>query len=128
MQKDFDGWNEQKKEINIREDILLYHERDVRWCRLGTNVGFEQDGTGAGRARPALVIKAFNRHVCLVVPLTTSTKQNPYHISIGMVNDRQASVIISQLRLIDTKRLTVKIMRLNKTKFDEIRKTIKDML
>lgn len=128
MQKDFDGWNEQKKEIDAREDILLYHERDIRWCRLGTNVGFEQDGTGVGRARPVLVLKAFNRFACLVVPLTTSTKQNPYHVSIGLVEGRPASVIISQLRLIDTKRLTVKIMRLNKVKFDEIRKAIKGML
>ena len=130
MQKDFDGWNEQKKEIDAREDILLYHERDsdIRWCRLGTNVGFEQDGTGTGRARPVLVLKAFNRHVCLVVPLTTSTKQNWYYVSIGLVNGRPASVIISQLRLIDTKRLTVKIMVLDRAKFDEIRKAVKAML
>lgn len=128
MQKDFDGWNEQKKETNSREDVLLYHERDVRWCRLGTNVGFEQDGTGAGRARPVLVLKAFNRYACLVIPLTTSTKRSPYHVSIGVVNNRPASVIISQLRLIDTKRLTVKIMVLNKTTFDKIRKAVKDML
>lgn len=127
MRKDFDGWNEQKKAVDAREDILLYHERDIRWCRLGTNVGFEQDGTGTGRARPALVLKAFNRHVCLVVPLTTSTKQNSYHVSVGMIGGRPASVIISQLRLIDTKRLTVKITRLNKVRFDEIRKAIKDM-
>jgi len=128
MQKDFDSWNEQKKKIDAREDILLYHERDVRWCRLGTNVGFEQDGTGTGRARPVLVLKAFNRRVCLVVPLTTSMKQNRYYVSVGTVNDRPASAIISQLRLIDTKRLTVKIMVLNKKKFDEIRKAIKAYL
>ena len=128
MQKDFDGWNEQKKEVNAREDILLYHERDIRWCRLGTNVGFEQDGTGAGRARPVLVLKAFNRRVCLVVPLTTAVKQNPYHISIGLIGGRPASAIISQLRLIDTKRLTVKIARLDKATFDKIRKAIKEYL
>ncbi|OGG50966.1 hypothetical protein A2704_02630 [Candidatus Kaiserbacteria bacterium RIFCSPHIGHO2_01_FULL_54_36b] len=128
MQKDFDGWNEQKKVIHAREDVLLYHERDIRWCRLGTNVGFEQDGTGTGHARPVLVLKAFNRSACLVVPLTTSTKQNPYHVSIGLVSNRPASVIISQLRLIDTKRLTVKIMVLNRAKFDKIRKAIKEML
>lgn len=128
MKKDFDGWNEQKKQVDAREDILLYHERDVRWCRLGTNIGFEQDGTGAGRARPVVVLKAFSRYACLVVPLTTSTKQNQYYVSIGRINDRPASAIISQLRLIDTKRLTVKITRLSKAKFDEIRKTIKEML
>lgn len=128
MQKDFDGWNEHKKETNSREDTLLYHERDVRWCRLGTNVGFEQDGTGADHSRPVLVLKAFSRSVCLVIPLTTSTKQNPYHVSVGIIGGRQAFAIISQLRLIDTKRLDQKISTLDKNVFESIRKAAKAIL
>src|SRR3989338_4621690 len=85
MQKDFDGWNKQKKQIDASDYQPLYHEREIRWCRLGTNVGFEQDGTGEGRARPVLVMKAFSRSVCLIVTLTTSVKQNRYHVSVGEV-------------------------------------------
>ena len=127
MQKDFDGWNEEKKKVHGREDILLYHERDIRWCRLGTNVGFEQDGTGEGYARPVLVLKVFSRHACLVIPLTTSIKKNPYYISVGLVDDREAAVIISQLRLVDTKRLYKKIGMINVSKFAEIRKAVKTL-
>ena len=104
------------------------HERGIRGCRLGVNVGFEQDGTGTGRARPVLVLKAFSRSVCLIVPLTTSTKQNPYHVSVGEVEGRSAFAIISQLRLIDTKRLDPKIQILDKRVFETIRKAVKDML
>ncbi|MEK7060191.1 MAG: hypothetical protein AAB970_01050, partial [Patescibacteria group bacterium] len=43
----------------------------------------------------------FSRHVCLVVPLTTSPKKNPYHISVGIVEGEEAFAIISQVRLID---------------------------
>ena len=128
MKKDFDSWNEQKKKLNDREDILLYHERDIRWCQLGINVGFEQDGTGAQRARPVLILKAFSREVCLAVPLTTSKKRNPYHISIGEVAGRDEAVIISQLRLIDTKRLDQKIGFLSKDTFNQIRKAVKGLL
>lgn len=128
MHKDFDGWNEQKKVTHAREDSLLYHERDVRWCRLGVNIGFEQDGTGENRARPVLVLKAFNRSVCLAVPLTTSTKDNPYHASLGLVGGRAASAIISQIRLIDTRRLDQKICVLDKDSFGRVRKAVKDML
>lgn len=128
MQKDFDGWNKEKKAINEHAHAPLYHEREIRWCRFGTNIGFEQDGTGPGRARPALILKAFSRSVCLVIPLTTSTKENPYHVEIGTVGGRIASVIISQLRLVDTKRLEQKISTLDQKIFTRIRKAVKDML
>lgn len=128
MKKDFDGWNEEKKAINVLDYKPLYHEREIRWCRLGVNVGFEQDGTGAGRGRPVLVLKAFSRSVCLIIPLTTSIKQNPYHVSVGDVAGRPAFAIISQLRLIDTKRLDPKIQVLEKHVFETIRKAVKDML
>ena len=82
MKKDFDEWNEIKKETDKADDYLpLYHQRQIRWCRLGTNIGFEQDGTGTGFSRPVLILKGFNRHVCIVIPLTTSikTKENAYY-------------------------------------------------
>lgn len=129
MQKDFNKWNEVKKEIHSSDDYLpLYHERQIRWCRLGANIGFEQDGTGKDFSRPVLIIRGFSRHVCLVVPLTTSTKKNKFHINIGLVNSRNAAVIISQIRLVDTRRLDQYIATVDKKVFREIQKAIKDML
>jgi len=126
--KDFDAWNEEKKQIDAREDALLYREREVRWCRLGANVGFEQDGTGRDHSRPVLILKGFSRSVCLVLPLTTSSKKHPYHTSVGVIGNRPAFVIISQLRLVDTKRLDQKITTLNRNVFEGVRKAVKDML
>jgi len=128
MRKDFDGWNEKKKATNDHAHAPLYHERDIRWCHLGTNVGFEQDGTGEGYSRPVLVLKGFSRTVCLVLPLTTSAKRNPFHISIGALEGREAAVIISQIRLIDTKRLYKKIGTVDSATFRNIRKAVKDLL
>jgi mRNA interferase MazF len=128
MTKDFDGWNEQKKLINARTEATFYHEREVRWCQLGLNVGFEQDGTGTERARPVVILKAFSRSVCLVVPLTTSRKHNPYHFPIGEIASNKAFAIISQLRLIDTKRLDRKIAVLDTDTFEGMRKAVKEIL
>lgn len=128
MRKDFDGWNIDKKQTHDRKDILFYREREVRWCRLGVNVGFEQDGTGTGYSRPVLVLKGFNKHVCLVVPLTTSIKKNPYHVPAGDVCGKKSFAIISQLRLLDTKRLDTKLCVLDVDTFNKIRKAVKDML
>jgi mRNA interferase MazF len=129
MKKDFDQWNEIKKQTDSADDYFpLYHERQIRWCRLGVNVGFEQDGSGSAFSRPVLVLKGFNRHVCLIVPLSTSTKQNAYYKPIGVVDGRKASAIISQVRLIDTRRLDQLMTTLDEKVFAGIQKAIKDML
>ena len=127
MKKDFDNWNKRKKEINKTEPNF-YYAREIRWCSLGVNVGYEQDGTNSFYRRPVLIIKGFSRYVCLIVPLTTSKKKNPYHMSVGIVDDIEAFVILSQIRLIDTKRLHDRLIILNKEKFEEIRKAIKNLI
>ncbi|OGN23603.1 MAG: hypothetical protein A2918_00850 [Candidatus Yanofskybacteria bacterium RIFCSPLOWO2_01_FULL_42_49] len=129
MDKEFDKWNGLKKEIHSNDEYLpLYHERQIRWCRLGANVGFEQDGTGKGFSRPVLILKGFSRHVCLVIPLTTSAKKNMYHIPVGVVDSQRAAAVISQVRLIDTKRLYKLIGTLDKKIFDDIRKAVKNLI
>lgn len=128
MQKDFDLWNVRKKDIDEHNLRRLYHKREVWWCSLGVNVGFEQDGAGATKERPVLILKGFSKEVCLVLPLTTSKKKNPYHVSLGGVGGRESFAIISQLRLIDTKRLINKIGVVEKKLFEEIRKVVKDLL
>lgn len=129
MKKDFDSWNKRKKEIDGLEDYLpLYHERQIRWCRLGVNVGFEQDGTGKGFSRPVLIMKGLSRNVCVIVPLTTTIKDNKYYMPVGIVDGKKAAAIISQIRLIDTKRLYKQISTLDKDTFAKIQKAIKDLL
>ncbi len=125
--KDFDAWNELKKIINTDLNVF-YKIREIWWCRLGVNVGYEEDGKGKDLERPVLVIRGFSRHVCLIVPLTTSTKSNPYHVPVGIVDGKPAFAIISQIRLIDTKRFLGRLGILDKPTFEIIRKAIKDMI
>ena len=62
MAKDFDKWNKRKKEIHNRKDIPeFYHQREIWWCVMGTNVGVEADGKGNDYGRPVLVLKGFNK-------------------------------------------------------------------
>ena len=126
--KDFDGWNIQKKKIHSFGRNKLYHARDIWWCDLGVNIGFEQDGTGEKNGRPVLIIRGFSKEVCLIIPLTTSQKNNRYYLKIGKVDNKKASAIISQIRLLDTKRLVNKIGVLNKERFEEIKKAVKNLI
>lgn len=128
MHKDFDDWNTLKKEIHSKNENKLYHAREVWWCSLGVNVGFEQDGTGEVKERPVLIIKGFSKYVCLIVPLTTSTKKNPYHFLLGEIDSKKSFAITSQIRLIDTKRLINKIGFVEKEVFDKVRKIARDLI
>ncbi|MBI5799065.1 MAG: type II toxin-antitoxin system PemK/MazF family toxin [Candidatus Yonathbacteria bacterium] len=128
MSKDFDSWNKKKRDLDQRESSPFCHERELWWCTLGVNVGFEQDGSDIEYRRPVLILKGLSKQTCLVIPLTTSTHAHKLRPAIGLVDGEQAHALLSQMRVIDTKRLVRKIGNLDKQTFDEIRKTVKDML
>ena len=128
MQKDFDKWGEIKKELHKNEAKKLYHSREVWWCSLGVNIGYEQDGDGEEYQRPVLILKGLSKNTCLVIPLTTSNHKHSMRIPLGMIDRKEASAIISQMRIIDTKRLVEKVSFIDKEIFETIRKAVKDML
>lgn len=128
MQKDFDGWNKKKKKVHNRADTPFFNTREIWWSALGANIGFEQDGSGADFYRPVLILKGMGRQTCFVIPLTTSNKNHPLRPSIGKVGGKDARALLSQLRLIDAKRLIRKIEYLDEEIFSLIRKIVKAML
>ncbi len=128
MKKSFDDWNKKKKLINDRVAGPFYHEREIWWCTLGINIGFEQDGSLEEYRRPVLVLKGLSGQTCLVIPLTTSPHKHLLRPSIGKIDGELAHALLSQMRVVDTKRLVRKIGYLDKKIFERIRKAAKDML
>jgi len=128
MKKDFQKWHNKKVGIDGIEKRPFFHEREIWWCSLGVNVGFEQDGSGEEYRRPALILKGFSRETCLIIPLTAATKEHPLRPSVGLVDDKEARALLSQIRVVDSKRLVRKIGYLDKGVFERIRKSAKDLL
>ena len=126
-QKNFDEWNLHKKKIQETKFSEFVHEREVWWAAIGVNLGFEQDGKHQLFERPVLVLKKFNRDMALIIPLSTKLKNKPYCISFKH-KDEEYSALISQIRLISTKRLLRKIYIMDERIFEVIRKEVKDML
>ena len=122
MEKNLDLWNAEKKRVQQQTVERHYNERDIWWCTLGINIGSEEDGTGKGYQRPVLILRGVSRNSCFITPLSTSQKKHRFRIPIGLLRGRQAVVLISQLRLIDTKRLVDKIGILDQGTFAKIRK------
>ena len=127
MQKDFNSWNVRKQVIHSsdREKEFYIHEREIWWCSLGINVGDEEDGKNDLFERPVLVLKKFNRSIVLVVPLTTKIKQNRYYFPF-IYDDMGFAVILSQLRLVSTKRFTRRLRKIDSGLFQVIRRQLID--
>ena len=109
MNKDFDKWNSLKKGLHKSDKTPFYHEREIWWCSLGVNIGFEQDGTGSNFDRPVLILKGFNKESFFGVALTGRKRTEKYYYYLGKVEGREASVILSQARTLATNRLIRKI-------------------
>ena len=127
MTKNFDTWNEQKKVIDKDGGPEFFHAREIWWCALGLNIGFEQDGSGDEYRRPVLILKGLSPKTCLVVPLTTSRQEHFLRPHIGQIDGKEAHAILSQLRVVDKKRLIRKVGYLDKVIFEQIRKAVKTM-
>ena len=91
MQKDFDAWNTEKKNIHNYQSYPFFKERDIQWCSLGTNVGFEQDGDSHEHQRPVLILKGLSANTCFAIPLTSSTSKHPLRIPLGMIDGTDAT-------------------------------------
>ncbi len=124
--KDFDRWNENKKEVQVSSLNFYFKEQEIWWSRVGINIGVESDGKGNEFARPVLILKKHNKHSCLVVCLTTQIKDNKNYIQIDKENHLHIYANLSQIKVIDSKRLISKIFFLNREKFIKVKNKIID--
>lgn len=127
MKKDFQKWHSKKSDIDQKDERVFFHEREVWWCSVGHNVGFEQDGKGDNFARPVLVFKKFNKEIFWAIPLSTKIKQGKFYMPVNIGDNINRVAILSQIRLIDAKRLLDKIGIINETNYNKMQKAVIDL-
>lgn len=126
--KDFDGWNSEKKKLEIvSPDSLPFHEREIWWCSIGVNLGDEQDGKNDLYERPVLVVRKFNAKLAWVLPMTTKQKFGIYYHNIEHLGNSYG-IILSQLRLVSIKRFRRFIRKISPTQFNEVRGKLNQLL
>lgn len=90
MDKDFKTWHTKKSNIQNNTHVRVYfNEREIWWCSLGANIGYEQDGKGDDFMRPVIILKQFNKEVCWAIPLTTQIKNGRYYFPIDLSDGRE---------------------------------------
>ncbi len=127
MKKDFQKWHKKKNYIENERPRVFFKEREIWLCYLGENVGFEQDGRGDEFLRPVIILKKFNNEVLWAIPLTRTEKKNKYYFSFKF-DDETSVAILSQIRLVDAKRLKYKMGDMKATDFRDLKNKIRQLL
>lgn len=126
MQKDFDNWSKKKKVIQDR-DRAFFREGDVWWSSLGVNIGSEEDGKNNEFERPIMILKKFNKEIFWALPITTQQKSGRYYFTYTR-DGNQYAILLSQIRLLDSKRLKRKIFSFSTREQSEICESFKALL
>lgn len=122
----YDLWNEKKK--NIKTVNILFRERDIWWCKLGKNIGQEQDGSGNNFSRPVLILKKLDSKTCIILPITTQENIGSWFFELNNINNKKNWVILNQIRLISVNRLYDYVGYINQENFAKIKKQLTSLL
>jgi len=128
MMKKFDEWNEIKKQVDGRSNIIQFKEREVYWASIGENVGFEQNGKGSDFSRPVLIIKKLNNHLFFGVPLSTQSRSGSFFYEFELLSSKTSTALLVQAKVYDVKRLDQKIGMMHKDDFDKLKAKMKELL
>jgi len=128
MQKDFKKWHDKKSRVNEIVARPFFHEREIWYCALDANVGFEQDGSGVDFLRPIIIFRKFNSEIFWAIPLTRTPKETKYYFQFIFQDNTPSAAILSQIRLMDARRLDHKIGDISKDDFEKLTKKFKDLL
>lgn len=118
MEKEFDKWNELKKNIEKRNKIIFYKEREIWFCSIGHNIGSEENGKNKPFERPVIIIKKINNNLFLGIPTSTKLKEDDKNYFKIEYSNKFYSALINQVRVFSTKRLNRKVCMLNKEFFN----------
>lgn len=123
VKKWFENWTKLKVTLHLSEKIIYFKEREIWWASIGANVGFEQNGKNKNYERPVLVIRKFNKDMLWIAPLTSKSKTGTYYFPINT-----GAVILSQLRLISSKRLIRKVGIISPSLAEKLKQQLKELI
>jgi len=114
-------WQSVKYKLESINELIIYSKaREIWWCALGENVGVEINGKSNLFSRPVLILKKLSREAAVIIPLTSKAKTGSWYVPLNL-HGRNQVAIISQVRLISTKRLYQKIGTIEEHDFTRIK-------
>ena len=125
--KDFKSWYLLKSRIEKTQKEKYFKEREIWWCSIGVNVGYEEDGKNIRFERPILIFRKFNKGMFWGMPLTSKPKKGKFFFTF-VFNSKKSTVILSQLRVLSSKRLIRRMGKSNTRSFKEVEEKVKGLI
>jgi mRNA interferase MazF len=121
--KKFQQWFVIKENLESKPKLPPFKEGEIWWCNLGENVGHEECGKGDKFIRPVIVIRKFNSRLFYGIPTSSKSKNNPYYYDLKLKKNN-THALLSQMRIIDAKRLNNKMAKLSDPELILLKKKI----
>lgn len=125
--KEFDPWNNLKKELNSHQNFPFVNDGDIWFCSVGVNVGQEQDGKHGYFERPVLVVRRWSRESFLAVPLTSKRKIGNYYFELT-IGGRISWALLTQMRIFDCRRLQRLVGKIPHSELRNLREQIRKLI
>ncbi len=127
--KEFDNWNEIKKETQDKKVTFIFKVREIYWLKVGQNIGYEVYGKGDDFLRPVLIIRKFSKDSFLGIPLTSSKKDDMFHFEFIPINKQKLNyAMLSQIKLFSAKRIHDKLGKISIKDFENMKIKLKDLI
>ena len=127
--KDFQRWHKKKSHIDSLPKRPFFHVREIWFCYVGANVGVEQNGNEEEFLWPVIILKKFNNESFWAIPFTKARKHDPkYYFPFSFLKGIVSTANLSQLRLVDARRLSRKIGEISREDFEELTKRLRALL
>lgn len=121
-------WNEIKKGVSSIHEILTFKVREVYCLKLGHNIGYETDGKGEEFLRPVVVFRKFGKNTFLGIPLTSIKKEDMFPFEFFLKQNQKLNYAnLSQIRLLDTKRVKSKLGKISVEDFEKMKIKMKEL-
>ena len=106
--------------LSNKKAVPTFKEGEIWWCSIGMNIGREIFGKGKDFARPVVIFKKIGSDSFLAIPLTTQIKKGSWYVPIWS-GDVECRALLSQVRVLDERRLINKVGTLNLSHFTELK-------
>lgn len=121
MNTTYINWNNLK--YNLIESSATppkFNDREIWWCSIGINVGYELNGKNSSSERPVLILKKYNKDMFFGLPL--STKQKEYITRFDtQTTGKDADIVLDQGKTFSAKRLNRRISRMPSDEFNLVK-------
>ncbi|MGB5792469.1 type II toxin-antitoxin system PemK/MazF family toxin [Poseidonibacter sp.] len=127
--KNYDKWNEVKKEASNQSNYFTFKVREIYWLKVGYNIGYEVYGKGDDYLRPVLILRKFSKESFLGIPLTSSIKDNIFHYGFTPINkEKKNYAMLSQIKLFSSKRIHDKMGKISVEDFEKLKNNLKELI